>query len=143
MKTSDESKHDYHNRREDCYYDSEHDRLLGERVIADFIRGFKHAVVVKQIHVESNEYETTFLPSAALNTAFDIGTMEISEKEYRKGTYYDGVYLEGYFFGKYIVGNKISKGDYADYFAQYESYKESFWDNRPDIDKLLGDKNDN
>jgi len=37
------------------------------------------------------------------------------------------------------VGNKISKGDYADYFAQYESYKESFWDNRPDIDNLLDD----
>lgn len=133
MNPSDETPNEYHNRREDCYYDSEHDRLLGESVIADFIRGFKHAVVVKQKFADSDEWDN-------LSEAFDIGTMEISEKEYRKGTYYDGVYLEGYFFGKYIVGNKISKADYDDYYAQYTSYKESFWDNRPDIDKLLGDE---
>ena len=133
MNPSDETPNEYHNRKEDCYYDSEHDRLLGERVIADFTRGFQYAVVVKQKFSDSDEWDN-------LSDAFDIETMEVGEKEYYKGTFYAGAYFEGYIFGKHVMGNKISKADYADYYAQYTSYKESFWDYRPDIDNLLDDK---
>ena len=49
--------------------------------------------------------------------------------------------LQGWFVGGVRLPLvEISKADYDDYIAQYESYKEGFWDNRPDIDKLLGDK---
>ena len=114
----------------DVYYNSEHEMLLGEKVIKDFIRGFQHAIVVKGKHLDSNEWDS-------------IEWIEIGQKEHDKGTFNCGPYLQGYSFGEVILDNKISKADYDDYIAQYESYKESFWDNRPDIDKLLDDKENN
>tara|TARA_Y100000004_G_C8703627_1_gene322747 strand:+ start:167 stop:580 length:414 start_codon:yes stop_codon:yes gene_type:complete len=132
MNPSDETPNEYHSTFEDLYYNSEHEMLLGEKVIKDFIRGFQHAMVVKEKHLDSNQWDD-------LKDAFSIEWMEIGQKEHDKGTFNCGAYLQGYSFGAVILDNKISKADYDDYTAQYESYKESFWDNRPDIDNLLDD----
>jgi hypothetical protein len=132
MNPSDETPNEYHMTFEDLYYNSEHEMLLGEKVIKDFIRGFQHAIVVKEKHLDSNEWDD-------LRDPLSIEWMEIGQKEHDKGTFNCGAYLQGYSFGAVILDNKISKADYDDYTAQYESYKESFWDNRPDIDNLLDD----